>query len=406
MAGVGARGEQLDLPAIGVGADVKFQVGGDAVHIDQPLAGRHKRLGDKVAPVAGQYFFPHPFGELVAPIRGFAGVAGHGFEEELFTLCPQDVGLFTGDALGGGDAVRQAGAVCAGNTPVSEQRVVRQGDQMLFVGAQRMGVGVRGDDGTTGYIGIVQGLVGGSGQVKVGQAVVDQVDQSLTSSAVVPELAISPLQRLRVGDDGCDAALLKHLAAQRKLRREILGVGRIVDDGDCSQRRITSLQTPFTPEHVKKRLLQCIQIHIGVLGRRHGRAAGAVGACQRGVEHSTAGVGVDFNQLRAFGRRLAAVHMKVVAHKCTQRAEGGLCNRGCGFESQGLVGWQLHDPLNHSDCIFDRLVGGLRQKYHAVGEQMRLRCGDAAGQALQAGVALQLLAQLVNIQGAAHAAVV
>ena len=37
---------------------------------------------------------------------------------------------------------------------------------------------------------------------------------------------------------------------------------------------------------------------------------------------------------------------------------------------------------------------------------MRLRRGDAAGQALQAGVALQLQTQLVNIQGAAHAAVV
>ena len=37
---------------------------------------------------------------------------------------------------------------------------------------------------------------------------------------------------------------------------------------------------------------------------------------------------------------------------------------------------------------------------------MRLRCGDAAGQALQAGVTLQLFAQLVNVQRFAHAAVV
>ena len=37
---------------------------------------------------------------------------------------------------------------------------------------------------------------------------------------------------------------------------------------------------------------------------------------------------------------------------------------------------------------------------------MRLRRGDAASQALQAGVTLKLLAQLVNIQRFAHAAVV
>ena len=37
---------------------------------------------------------------------------------------------------------------------------------------------------------------------------------------------------------------------------------------------------------------------------------------------------------------------------------------------------------------------------------MRLRRGDAAGQALQAGVAFQLLAQLVNVQRSAHAAMV
>ena len=37
---------------------------------------------------------------------------------------------------------------------------------------------------------------------------------------------------------------------------------------------------------------------------------------------------------------------------------------------------------------------------------MRLRCGDAAGQALQAGVTLQLFAQLVNVQRFTHAAVV
>ena len=73
---------------------------------------------------------------------------------------------------------------------------------MLFVGAQSMGMGVRGDDGTAGHIGIVQGLVGGGGQVKVGQAVVDQVNGRVSSRAVVPELAIAPLQRLRVGDDG------------------------------------------------------------------------------------------------------------------------------------------------------------------------------------------------------------
>ena len=124
MAVVGAGGQELDLPAVGVGADVEFQVGGDAVYVDQPLAGRHEGLGNKVAPVAGQDLFPHPFGELVAPVGGFAGVAGHGFEEELFALRPQGVGMFTGDALGGGDGARQAGAVCAGNAPVAEQRVV------------------------------------------------------------------------------------------------------------------------------------------------------------------------------------------------------------------------------------------------------------------------------------------
>ena len=117
MTGVGAGGQELDLPAVGVGADVKFQVGGDAVYIDQSLAGRHECLGDKVAPVASQYLLPHPFGELVAPVRGFAGVAGHGFEEELFSLRPQGIGVFTGDALGGGDAARQAGAVCAAKRP-------------------------------------------------------------------------------------------------------------------------------------------------------------------------------------------------------------------------------------------------------------------------------------------------
>ncbi len=37
---------------------------------------------------------------------------------------------------------------------------------------------------------------------------------------------------------------------------------------------------------------------------------------------------------------------------------------------------------------------------------MRLRCGDATGQALQTGVAFQLQAQLINIQSAAHTAVV
>ena len=124
MAGVGAGGQELDLPAVGVGADVKFQIGGDAVHIDQPLAGWHEGLSDKVAPVASQNLFPHPFGELVAPIRGFAGVAGHGFEEELFALRPQGIGVFTGNALGGGDAARQAGAVCACNAPVTKKRVV------------------------------------------------------------------------------------------------------------------------------------------------------------------------------------------------------------------------------------------------------------------------------------------
>ena len=176
----------------------------------------------------------------------------------------------------------------------------------------------------------------------------------------MPELAIAPLQRLRVGDDGCDAALLKHLAAQGELGRKVLGVRRIVDDGDGFQRDIAPLQSPFVHEHVKKRLLQGIQIHISIHCRRHGRAAGAVGACQCGVEQGTTGIGVDFNQLWACGRRMAGVRMKVVTHKRTQRAERGLSNGWRSFERQSLVGGQLHDPLNRSDGIFDRFVGGLR----------------------------------------------
>ena len=98
--------------------------------------------------------------------------------------------------------------------------------------------------------------------------------------------------------------------------------------------------------------------------------------------------------------------MEVVAHERTQRTEGGLCNGRRMLQRQGLVGRQLHDALNRGDGMLDGLVGAMGQKHHAVREQMRLRCGDAAGQALQAGVAFQLQPQLVNIQGATCAAVI
>ena len=129
-------------------------------------------LGNKVT---GDDFGPHPFGQLVTPVGRLGTKACYGFEEQRAPCGPERIGVVGAHRSGVRNGGVQQETVFARYAPRRQLGVVAQGDQVAFVGHQRVRAGIGGDHGCTGRIRVTQRRVVGVGQVKVGQAVVDQV---------------------------------------------------------------------------------------------------------------------------------------------------------------------------------------------------------------------------------------
>jgi hypothetical protein len=100
---------------------------------------------------------------------------------------------------------------------------------------------------------------------------------------------------------------------------------RLVDDGHAAQRRADSggigKGAPLGAEHVEEKVLRRIAAEVA---RQQGFdvvAAGLLRARQQGVEQAAAGIGVDFDQLRA-----RVTKMEVVAEEDPAR-RGLACQR-------------------------------------------------------------------------------
>ena len=176
MPHVHARGQQLHLTGVGISAQVEFKVGGHPVDLDPALARRHQGLGHKVA---RQNVGPHAFGQLVTPVSGLATVARGGLEKEMFALRPQSVCLIGRHQQGLRHRRLEPRAVWHRGAPGGQLGIVTQGNQVALVGVQRMGVWVGRQDDRARRVSLAQRLVRGVFQVKVCQAVVDQVNRAL-----------------------------------------------------------------------------------------------------------------------------------------------------------------------------------------------------------------------------------
>ena len=201
-----------------------------------------------------------------------------------------------------------------------QPRVIAEQREVPLVGVQRMGLRVRCQHDSLVQIGFAQRGAARLLQVEVGQAVVDQIDGQIA----VPQHAVAPFECGRIGDDRAQAMPLEQLLEQQELGVEVLILGRHVDDGDSGQRtRAFSLagrqigrqptQLPFVPKHGDNLMLEAC--HAGERGHHgiHRSAAGMLSARQHGIEHRSAGVGVDLDQ-----PEMPFAQMEVIAEECTE----------------------------------------------------------------------------------------
>ena len=193
------------------------------------------------------------------------------------------------------------------------------------------------------------------GEIKVGQAVVDQVQRQIATA----QQAIAQRQAGGVHHHGLDAMALEQLGKQRKLGRQVLAHWRFIHNGHAvqgPQRLPPGLveQVPLGLEHGHKLLLQRGHVAVGIERRIHQPAAHGLRAQQHRVEHGTAGVGVDFDELRALWG-----DVKVVAHEHAQRAMVFLRNRPCSGQYLLRPGGQGERALQGRHGVLDRPHRGL-----------------------------------------------
>ena len=249
---------------------------------------------------------PDPLGQLVAAVGGTAAEAGHRLEEQAAAGCPQPVGLARIDHLGVRHMRQQHLPRGLGHAQRLQARGIAKQRQVALVGVQRMGLRAGCQHHALLQPGLAQRGAGRLVEVEVGQPVVDQVN----AQVVVPELAVAPGKRRRIGDHRTQAVALEQLLEQQELGVEKLLLGRLVDDGDAGQRPAAARPPPFLAEHVDDALLEGRHAGFGGQHRIHRGAAGTLRPRQHRVEHGAAGVGVDLDQAE-----MAVSQVKVVAEK-------------------------------------------------------------------------------------------
>ncbi len=163
-------------------------------------------------------------------------------------------------------------------------------------------------------------------------------------------------QFARVADDGGDAVLFEQCPEQREFGRQELFRRVFIDDGDAPQGGITPLQTPFLAKHGDEFITDARPLGCpAVLGQ------------QVGIEQATAGIGVDFDELRAGGRQVEIVAHEGTPRRARQAGDGWRLGQG-----MRLVGRQRDDRFDGGDQVGHRLQRRGRNREGGGREKLRL----------------------------------
>ena len=157
-------------------------------------------------------------------------------------------------------------------------RVAEQG-QVALVRIQGVRLRVRRQHHRIAKVGLAQRGAGGLSQIKICQAVVDEVDRQIA----VPQHALTQTEISRPGDHGPQTVPLKQSLEQQELGVQVLLLGVLVDDRDAAQWPLMSAKRPLPAKHRHDALLKRIGSRGGRHQALHRRAAGVLCPRQHGV---------------------------------------------------------------------------------------------------------------------------
>jgi hypothetical protein len=238
--------------------------------------------------------------------------------------------------------------------PIAHQR------QIALVRIQRMGARMRRDDREVSQIGDAQRIA--VGEIEIREAVVYEVDGP---AACAQSFAMN-LEVIGIHDLRPDPARRKELPRQQELRMEKLLPRSSIDDRNGTQRRIAARQPPFVQEHLENPRLERRPFRKGREVAVRSAAAGDTRRARRDVEEGTAGIGVDLDELRTFGRQV-----EVETQENSARELRRVRNGRRPVEHGALVLGKVDDGFHRLHHLLH--LKNLRriQEHRCVGEQLR-----------------------------------
>ena len=286
--------------------------------------------------MTGEDFFKDALGQLVAPVGSATAETRWWLEKPALAPGPQGFGMHGINHHRARHASKQNLLRCAVDREIGQFLRVGQGHQVALVGVCGMDARMRRQRYAARLIHLADIAVDRRIEVKIGQPVVDQIDRL---AGMQQTLAIT-LQFGRVGNHRINPVGDEEVAEQFKLGGEKLSAWRFIDNRNPLERRIATHQTPFVNKHGHNIGNQPRPVIFPTMRRK-----------QIGIEQTTTGIGVDFNEFRAVDRK-----MEVVTHEHPQRSVGRSGNRRRISQHRGPKCRQRQHCLNSPDNLRHRLV--------------------------------------------------